>query len=520
MTVKALILCTAAVLTSGAPALAQSITVGQLDAAKAFAPGIDIPDALESEAWQGTSADRAARLLSEMPSDTAHPIIRAMLRRVVLSGLVPPTGADEAFERRRIMAAQELATPDEYARFVARNPTARAPALRADAYVARGDLASACDISDAVQQGRGDSYWIRLRAACHDLRDETAMADLARDILRDRDEETTLVIPSPREGFWVEAMALDAAALKTMMVELAGEPDPAPPAPTDDAQSAEPTVVEEQLVDTLRRAPEGAIEDGELSVDSLSGSIPLFAPNPELAPEVAPEPAAVPRFDLTEALADTSDQGTARLFILGTDGNAAAVSEFVTRATRTGLDPSRVLTRIPALLEPADMAGVNLPLFARHAIVTRDIGLIQALFSATEDEAVRERLALASDALGGGFDGRALGQGLENALNEDAPNAVSDVLIALALGSNLTESFEQELSGADQSSQTDMRWIAIDHAIDRRARAESLLRFSDKLAARNADDPWTLYRTIRGLRAVGFADTAGQLAAYEFLRDL
>lgn len=517
MTVKALILCTAAVLISGAPAGAQSITVGQLDAAKAFAPGIDIPGALESEAWQGTSAVRAARLLSAMPSDTTHPIVRNMLRRVVLSGLVPPTGADEAFERRRIMAAQDLATPDEYARFVARNPAARAPGLRADAYIARGDLASACDISDAVQQGRGDSYWIRLRAACHDLREETAMADLARDILRDRDAETTLVVPKPPEGFWVDVMALDAVALNAMMVALAGEAEPVEPLPAEDIdeETAEADVVEEQLIDTLPPT----FED-EFTTDSLSGPIPLFAPIAELTPEPLPEPLPVPRFDLTAAIDDPSDEGTARLFVLGTEGSAAAVSEFVARAALTGLDTSRVLTRIPAILEPADMANANLPLFARHAVVTRDIGLIQALFSATDDEAVRERLALASDALGGGFYGRALGEGLETALSEAAPGAVSDVLTALALGSNLSEPVEQWLRDADQSSQTDMRWIAVDHAIDRRARAETLLRFSDKLAARKADDPWTLYRTIRGLRAVGFADTAGQLAAYEFLRDL
>lgn len=519
MTVKALILSTAAVLSSGAPAWAQSITVGQLDAAKAFAPGIDIPGALESEAWQGTSAVRAARLLSDMPSDTTHPIVRNMLRRVVLSGLVPPMGADEAFERRRIMAAQDLATPDEYARFVARNPAARAPGLRADAYIARGDLASACDISDAVQQGRGDSYWIRLRAACHDLRDETAMADLARDILRDRDAETTLIVPEPPEGFWVDVMALDAVALNALMVELAGEAEPVEPLPAEnkdeDEETAEEDVVEEQLIDTLPPT----FED-EFTTDSLSGPIPLFAPIAELAPELLPEPAPIPRFDLTAAIDDPSDEGTARLFVLGTEGSAAAVSEFVARAALTGLDTSRVLSRIPAILEPADMASANLPLFARYAVVTRDIGLIQALFGATDDEAGRERLALASDALGGGFYGRALGEGLETALSEAAPGAVSDVLIALALGSNLSEPVEQWLRDADQSSQTDMRWIAVDHATDRRARAESLLRFSDKLAARQADDPWTLYRTIRGLRAVGFADTAGQLAAYEFLRDL
>lgn len=512
-------LCGAALLALGATAHAQSIEVGQLDAAKAFAPGIDIQDALSSDAWTATSADRAARLLSELPDDRSHPIVRNMLRRVVLSGLVPPIGADDAFERRRIMAAHDLATPDEYARFVARNPSARDPALRVDAYLAAGDLASACDISDAIQNDRGDSYWIRLRAACHDLRDETARADLARDILRDRGDDITLVVPEPREGFWAEIMALDAGDLSARMMVLAGDPEPAGPpeaAATNSDEQADGEFVEESLVDTLRddhpEAPTSVNEPRPETSAELSPFTLLPAPEPEFEP--------TPTFDLAEAIVDTSDQGTAQLFILGVDGSAVAVSEFVARATQTGLDPSRVLSRIPAVLDPADMAAANLPLFARHAVVTRDIGLIQALFGATEDEAVRERLALASDAMGGGFFGRALGESLESALLDDADNAIGDVLMALALGSNLTEPVEAHLNQTTRSSQTDMNWVAIDHAVARGARAESLLRFSHRIAARKADDPWTLYHTIRGLRAVGFSETAGQLAAYEFLRGL
>lgn len=166
------------------------------------------------------------------------------------------------------------------------------------------------------------------------------------------------------------------------------------------------------------------------------------------------------------------------------------------------------------------MASVNLPLFARYAVVTRDIVLMQALFASTDDEQMRERLALASDALGGGFYHRELGEGLETALADEGEGAVKDVLTALALGSNMTETIEALLRDMGPSGTADTNWIAIDYAIDRRARAESLLRFSDMIAARKADDPWTLYRTIRGLRAVGFTDTAGQLAAYEFLRGL
>lgn len=510
---NALFLCCAVIMAVSGPAVAQSIEVGRLDAAKAFAPGIDIPGALESEAWQGTSADRAARLLREMPTDQTHPIVRDMLRRVVLSGLVPPTGADDAFERRRIMAAQTLATPDEYARFAARNPAARDPALRVDAYIARGDLSAACDISDAIQQGRGDTYWVRLRAACHEMRDETARADLARDILRDRGEETTLVVPDPQEGFWVEVMALDAAALDDMMTVLAGDPEPAGPPEAIDpvSENGEDTIIEESLVDRLLVDPGLPVASESLAPDPMIDQMPLFI-------DIAPEPE--PTFDLAAAMEDTTDQGTARLFVLGREGSAAAVAEFVARATETGLDSSRVLSRIPAVLDPEDMASVNLPLFARHAVVTRDIVLMQALYGATDDQSTQERLALASDAMGGGFYGRALGEGLETALTEDASGAVDDVLMALALGSNLTDSVETLLNTTKRSGQTDMNWVAIDHAVDRRARAESLLRFSTMIAARQADDPWTLYRTIQGLRAVGFPETAGQLAAYEFLRGL
>lgn len=507
------VICLAAIMAFSGSASAQSIDVERLEAAKAFAPGIDISGALESEAWQGTSAARAARLLSELPTDQSHPIVRDMLRRVVLSGLVPPFGADDAFERRRIMAAQDLATPDEYARFAARNPAARDPALRVDAYIARGDLGAACEISDAIQQGRGDTYWVRLRAACHEMRDETARADLARDILRDRGEETTLVVPEPPEGFWVEVMALDTVALNDVMTDLAGDPAPAgpPEAPQEIAESAQDMIVEESLVDMLPIDPGMPAAPDEFTTESILDPMPLF---------INEEPEPDPTFDLTSAMDDETDQGTARLFILGRDGNAAAVAEFVSRATETGLDSSRVLSRIPAVLDPADMANVNLPLFARHAVVTRDIGLIQALFGATEDQSSRERLALASDAMGGGFSGRALGEGLETALAEDASGAVDDVLIALALGSNLTESVETLLNKANRPGQSDTNWIAIDHALDRGARAESLLRLSTLIATRDADDPWTLYQTIRGFRTVGFPETAGQLAAYEFLRGL
>ena len=496
-------------------AQAQSITVDSLDAPKAFTPGIEVDGALDAESWQGTSAPRAIRLIETMPLDTAHRIVRYMMRRVILSGLVLPADAGDEYESARISAAQALASPEEYERFAARNPAARDPQLRADAFIAKGDLFSACEISDALQRGRGDSYWIRLRAACHDMRDETSLADLSRDILRDRGEPTDLVVPDPPEDFWVRAMALDGADLSAMMTELAGEPDVLP----EDL----PEELLEDLSDTSSElfGPEELAGPSDVDM-SATEPTPLFpSSDPFEAVTVAePELLPLPTYDLDAALADMSEQGTARLFLLGRDGDARAVAAFVERAVAVGLDANTVLPRIPAVLDPTDMAQADLPLFARYAAMTRDIALMQALFIATEDEPTKERLALASDALGGGYIGRPLGEGLEMALQEGGIGADKDVLIALALGANLEENTEARLLDMSSSATPVVTWIALDQAIDRGTRAETLLRLAEVLDRRDAGDGVTLYRVLRKLRNAGLSETAGQLAAYEYLRDL
>lgn len=517
-TLRATLLLSMGLLALPSQSVAQSITVDSLDAPKAFTPGISIEGALSAESWQGTSADRAIRLIEAMPVDTQHPIVRDMMRRVILSGLVLPQGGGADYDKARIAAAQRLASPEEYEQFAARNPAARDPRLRADAFIAEGDLASACEISDALQEGRGQSDWIRLRAACHDLRDETSLADLARDILRDRGEPTDLVVPDPPQDFWVRAMALDGPALTKMMTELAGEPDLILEVPTEMDLALED-------IGTQANDPMSA---PSLSDDTLAETnpqpTPLFPSSDPLIQDplvpATPAPEPIMTYDLDAALMDESDAATARLFLLGRDGDARSVSAFVRRAVEAGLDANTVLPRIPAVLDPTDMAQVDLPLFARYAAMTRDIALMQALFIATEDEAAKERLALASDALGGGYIGRSLGEGLETALSKGAAGARKDVLMALALGANLEEETESLLADLASSQAPAVGWVALDQAIDRGTRAETLLRLADVLDRRAEGDTVTLYRVLRKLRNAGLADTAGQLAAYEYLRDL
>lgn len=455
----------------------QTIEMETLGEARAFAPGIDVPGGLSADGWIATRPGRAVRLMESLRTDTRHPVVRDMMRRVVLSGVAPPNGAGEDFALARIRAAQALATPTEYERFAARNPVAMDPRLRAGAALERGDLMAACAVSDAIVTGRGESDWVRLRAACHEARDETAAAELARDILRSRGEATVLDMGDPVDPFWAEAWSLDQSGLETFMAELARE---------------------------------------KVGDDLLAGE----------APDLGSDPLAVPAgagYDINDALADPSAQGTARLFGLGRAGDAKAVAAFVERAVEAGFDPSATLSRIPALLDPAEMATVDLPLFARHAVATDDLGMIRALFEVADNPVLQQRLALAADALGGGFIAQPLGEGLEEGLASGGPTAVSDVLIALALGAELSESAEAalqdtELGGAAASAD----WIAIDQAIGRGARAEALLRLAAQVPPAGAatTDGWTVYRTIRGLTEAGFSDVARQLAAYEYLRGL
>ncbi|MEM9600173.1 MAG: hypothetical protein AAF926_04045 [Pseudomonadota bacterium] len=507
-------------------ASAQTIAVDRLEDAKAFSPGIDVAGDLPRSAWNGTDAEMAVALLADIDGSGDHPIVHDMHRRVVLAGLSPPSGGSDAFEIARIEAAQALATPDEYARFATRNPAARDPQLRAEAALSQGDLEAACAISDAITQGRGETFWIRIRAACHEQREEMALAELARDLLRDRGESPNLVIPDAPEGFWVEAMALGEADLITFMESVAEWPQPVLNFDT------EPTDTSPASADLNALPHTDDMTDGPINLlppTSLpeATSVPPIV-NQDTLNEDEPDLMVTSVVELMDAIMDETDRGTARLFLLGQAGDAKAVSEFVKRAEASGLDPNRVLARIPAVLDPTEMAVVNLPLFARYAVTTSDIPLIQALFVATDNPVLQQRLALASDALGGGYFGQPLGEGLESELEASTPAALGDVMIALGLGASLSERAAVALRNQDfpEADATFVEWLGVDQALDRGAQAETLLRIAalipDKGVAGDtgSQGALTLYRALRGLRKAGFADLAGRLAAYEFLRGL
>jgi hypothetical protein len=120
-------------------ASAQSIEVGQLGAAQAFDAGvIDFNSGgLDPALWQGTSAKIATHLLSKAPVTSENPVIRDMIRAVVLTAGVPPEGTDSGYARARLRTVMALNDPQAL-----KNLAARSPDIVADSAV-RADLALA-----------------------------------------------------------------------------------------------------------------------------------------------------------------------------------------------------------------------------------------------------------------------------------------------------------------------------------------------------------------------------------------
>jgi len=144
-----------------APAEIESEILG---AAKDYDAGTLQDGALDTSLWQGTSAGWAARLLSNAPLKSQDPIIRDMVRTVILSGGVYASTLDN---------------------FLARNPDlAQSPLAQVDLALTKRDWQRACEISDTITTERALPQWARLRATCHALRGEMSAADVTRDLLR------------------------------------------------------------------------------------------------------------------------------------------------------------------------------------------------------------------------------------------------------------------------------------------------------------------------------------------------
>lgn len=476
-----------------------------LDAAQDFDAGVSIEGALDTQLWQGTSATRAAKLLDMAPLTASDPILRDMVRTVILTGGVPPRAATDnaakAYEAARLQAVMGLGEAEVLDGFLARNPAlARAPKAQVDLALAKGDQTRACEISDTITTGRAEPEWVRLRATCHALRGEIAAAELTRDLLRSSGYDSA--------AFFAQLNAL-----------IAGD------GPTSDMEKSD------ALVSFLARRDISTPETEEAGLDADLAA--LFEGFAKTDLEVIESTlgkisfdVATPDLDLETALSDPGPRATGRLFILGRAGDASALDAFISRATRAGVDEDVVLTKLAPIIQALPAKGrleTNLKRYARAALLSRDIGGLQSIYAALPEGALRARIALAADAIGGGFNGQNLGRDIEGRLSDAVTRdqALSDTVMAIALGARVSDVAADALAEADlpTASLPENLILLLDSAADANSRAETTLRAAD-LLSRSGLNSTDRAHIISALRRAGLQRFAGQLAAEQFLAGL
>ncbi|MEW5684373.1 MAG: hypothetical protein AB1942_05610 [Pseudomonadota bacterium] len=242
----------AAALAAAGPALAQ-VEVVQLAAPDAFStPGRET--GLPADLWAGTPIETARSVLPQLAAKPVSPAAAALARRVLATGAKGPDGSagDPVLAGQRASALIALGDVAAAGRILDRAPgldrNAELSRAAAETALLAGDTPRACRIAEGLGIGRGEAYWLRLRAFCQAEAGQGAQAQLtfdlaqaqARDAVYGRLMAAKLTgapagAASLRNGLDLalsRALSLDLAAAKpapSVAAALAGA-EPAPPA--------------------------------------------------------------------------------------------------------------------------------------------------------------------------------------------------------------------------------------------------------------------------------------------------
>jgi len=406
-----------------------------------------------------------------------------------------------------------------------------------------GDSQTGCSVADNITDGRAEPFWARLRAVCHILREEIPAAQLTTELLSQSEYEDPtffklmdILLGASKPSKSTQALLYD-EALDVIMAELAGvRSGTGPLSPYLAVQRA----IDLELSDANRL--KGLFEgSGFMSDAQMSTVLKGFASSEsDLAGEAEiidlngdPQTA----YDLDTAMVAPAPKALGQLYGLSMNGGtpeikAKAMVEFLKRADTAGkFDRFATLLETEARLVPYNIqALIGLKPFARLAVNAGDIGALQSLYRALEDDsAPQTRMALISDAVGNGFFGGSLGLDIEDRLvsEDDAvrTRAVRDSYIALAMGAHLSGKVSAEITssgkGAGRAAKAGAL-IALHAASRRDARAETTLRAATILAPTGPSglDAASVSSVITALRGAGLDDFAGRVAAEDFLNGL
>ena len=138
--------------------------------------------------WSGSDRSKTEALLARAPIVSGDPVLRDLVRRVVLTKAAAPRGqAKKAFVTVRIerlldaglvkdagaLAAQAAVPNDEdFAR------------VQATAILLAGRAEDACGPATSLRQTAGEVFWLQLRAYCADAAGDSATADITKAVLK------------------------------------------------------------------------------------------------------------------------------------------------------------------------------------------------------------------------------------------------------------------------------------------------------------------------------------------------
>ena len=178
-----------------APAEAQ-VQVIPLAAPDAFStPGRDT--GLPAQLWRGTPIGTARAVLPLLSAKPLSPAAAALARRVLATGAPGPQGSvgDVALAGARASALIALGDVASAARVLDRAPgldrNADLARAAAESALLAGDTARACAIAGQLTAGRGEAYWLRLRAFCQAQAGQTAQAQLTFDLAQAQARDAT-----------------------------------------------------------------------------------------------------------------------------------------------------------------------------------------------------------------------------------------------------------------------------------------------------------------------------------------
>lgn len=494
------------------------------------------PDALAPSLWAGSDATVLTAVFQRLPV-TQSPAMRALARRVLLSGGDAPSGDAAAASRGRFHALVRLGAADELATMAAGSGAALSdPAIAeyaAQAELARGRRPEACARGRAASVSeQAPPFLLRLRAYCAAVTGDRAAADLALELARAQNAADAWYTGAVAAAGGAPGARPPVANYETSLstqLSIAGQLRPGPNPLNAASTFSLVALARAEQAPQPQRAQAAALAYQRGALSAVETRAILLATPPEVttgappilaalraveAARTAPPQAVVPG---GAPAPNPSLQGAAA--IAGVLRQASAPGDFAAAA--------RFFREDIAALQSAPDAAAAL-MFARAAVAAGDAPLAQRLITAARQAGVDE-LALApldaALAALGGANGAAGTTAMQRRIDRGASQpqaAARDVAILAALGAPAdgavqTFLFANTPRGGARPDQAAM--LALATAVERRAIGEAgllaVIAAGDAGPARL--DAEAVVEIIRSMRALGLEEDARRIAAEAIL---